>query len=174
MIMGHQQSLLNLISSAVYQTNSALALKSHNSHRAPLGHLSSNTETTDEVIRRVCEPVVAGLLFAGEAKLNGAISGESGFAQHFSSMGSKDRLGRSLRTLDLNRRLFKYPCSYLIYSENFSALPSAAKRYVYRRLWDVLTGKYASGRFSRLTRADRKDIREILIDTVPGFAPTRR
>ncbi len=173
MTFGHQQRLLNLISGASYQTNSALALDRLRKQRTTADR-SSNTETVTQVVKRVCEPVVAGLLFANEAKLNGAISGESGFASFFSSVGSKDRRGRSLRTFDLHRRLFLYPCSYLIYSASFDALPQQAKQYIYRRLWKVLTERDSSGRFPHLSPKDRKAIREILTDTKPEFAANRQ
>ena len=39
--------------------------------------------------------------------------------------------GGSLRDLDLQRRLFRYPCSYMIYSEAFEALPAAARTAMY-------------------------------------------
>ena len=54
--------------------------------------------------------------------------------------------------------MFRYPCSYLIYSEAFDGLPDAAKDYVYRRLWEVLSGSDDSGRFRHLSHADREAI----------------
>ena len=45
------------------------------------------------------------------------VRGTSGFAERFSAGEPRDRRGRSLYQLDLNRRLMKYPCSYLIYVE---------------------------------------------------------
>ena len=41
----------------------------------------------------------------------------------------------ALREFDLKQRLFKYPCSYLIYTESFDALPPSVKERIYRRLW---------------------------------------
>jgi hypothetical protein len=69
----------------------------------------------------------------------------------------------------LRTRIFKYPCSYLIYSEDFDALPSAAKEYVYRRLFEVLTGRDQSPDFAKLTTRDRQAVLEILLATKPGF-----
>ena len=135
---------------------------------------AGDMETLDQVIRRVCEPVVEGLLFSGEAKLNGAISGQSGFEHYFSHLGPEDKHGRSLRQFDLKRRLFRFPCSYLIYSENFDALPPPAKRFVFSRLREVLSGKDTSRRFSNLSETDRKAIVEILTDTKPGFVANQR
>jgi hypothetical protein len=67
--------------------------------------------------------------------------------------------------LDLERRLLKYPCSYLIYSEPFDGLPPSAKAVVYRRMWDVLSGRETGDRYSTLSRADRTAIIEILRET---------
>src|SRR5262249_15058140 len=87
-----------------------------------------------------------------------------------SAQGPRDRKHRSLRELDLKRRLMRYPCSYLIYSEAFDALPDPAKAYIYRRLGEVLSGRDHSQEFTHLSRADRRAIQEILLDTKPAFA----
>jgi len=60
----------------------------------------------------------------------------------------------------------KYPCSYLIYSPAFDALPPRAKDPIYKRLWDVLSGEERDPRYqTALSRADRHAIIEILRDT---------
>jgi hypothetical protein len=51
----------------------------------------------------------------------------STFAEAFAARGRADRPGRSLRQLDLERRLLRYKCSYMIYSAAFNALPNEAK-----------------------------------------------
>ena len=82
-----------------------------------------------------------------------------------SANGPRDRKGRSLYELDLTRRLMKYPCSFLIYSPAFDALPPLAKAPIYRRLWQVLSGQVREPRYRSLSLADRQAIAEILIDT---------
>jgi hypothetical protein len=104
-------------------------------------------------------------LFVYEEPLPGRIRGSSGFAEKFSAIGPADRKGRSLRQLDLDRRLMRYPCSYLIYSEAFDALPAGAKDLVYRRMWQVLSGQDKNARYARLLLADRQAIVEILMET---------
>ena len=74
----------------------------------------------------------------------------------------RDEQGRSLRDFDLERRLFKYPCSYLIYSPAFDALPSEAKDFVQRRMYEVLSGTDRSREFAHLSDADRTAIMEII------------
>jgi hypothetical protein len=116
------------------------------------------------------EPVVETLLFADEAKLTGPISGTSGFRADFESRGPFDKDGRSLRQFDLTRRLFKYPLSYVIYSQAFDRLPPQAKEQAFRRLWEVLSGADQSKQFDRLSANDRKAILEILLETKQDFA----
>ena len=66
------------------------------------------------------------------------MEGSSPFTEEFAARGPRDSRGRSLRDFDLQRRLFKYPCSYLIYSPSFDGLPPAIKKHVERRLLEVL------------------------------------
>jgi hypothetical protein len=87
----------------------------------------------------------------------------------FAARGPRDSRGRSLRDLDLRTRLMRYPCSYLIYSEPFDALPPAAKQAVYARVWAVLSGAVRDGRYDRLTAADRQAVVDILRETKPDL-----
>ena len=121
-------------------------------------------------IAALVEPLVSAMLFVNEARLSGPISGTSGFRGDFESRGPSDGDGRSLRHLDLTRRLFKYPMSYLVYSEAFDGLPAEAKEQVFRRVWEVLAGVDRSGQFDHLSASDRTAVLEILRDTKEDFA----
>lgn len=110
------------------------------------------------------------LLFSNEPPLTGRVEGSSGFAEQFSAQGPHDGRGRSLRQLDLTRRLMRYPCSYMIYSAAFDSLPGNARAYVYERIWKILSGQERKG-FESLTPADRQAIIEILRDTKPDLPP---
>jgi hypothetical protein len=105
------------------------------------------------------------LLFVDEEPLPGPVSGTSTFARTFPRHGPRDASGRSLRDFDLNSRLMRYPCSFLIYSASFDALPADAKRAVYSRMWAILSGVATEPRYARLTPADREAVVEILRDT---------
>ena len=118
------------------------------------------------VMNGIASEVVDYLLFIDEAKLTDAVRGASGFTERFSQRAPRDRKGRSLYELDLNRRLMKYPCSYLIYSPSFDTLPPLAKNAIYKRLWEVLSGQERDPRYgTALSRTDRQTIVEILRDT---------
>ena len=113
----------------------------------------------------VAGEVASYMLFADEAKILEPIAGVSTFTKTFPERGPRDKQGRSLRDFDLKTRLFRYPLSYMIYSAQFDALPDVAKAMVYRRLYDVLSGKDTSPAFQRLTAADRQAILEIVRET---------
>src|SRR5262249_22196066 len=120
-------------------------------------------------IQNACEPLVKYMLFSGEAALTEPVHGTSKFAEEFARRGPFDPRHRSLRELDLGTRLFKYPCSYLIYGEAFARLPADARDYVLRRLWEVLSGQDTSADFGHLSAADRRAILEILRETKPDL-----
>jgi hypothetical protein len=130
--------------------------------------LAAATPSADAKARvtEAAADVVAYMLFLDEAPLVGPVKGNSGYAEWFAGQGPRDGKGRSFRDFDLTKRLFKYPCSYLIYSEAFDGLPQTAKAAVYARLWDVLSGKAVPGRGQRtMPAAERQAILEILRET---------
>ena len=115
------------------------------------------------------ESLVTYMLFADEATLRGPVAGVSSFTKTFAARGPRDHQGRSLRDFDLQKRMFRYPLSYMIYSEAFDAMPDPERERVYRRLYEVLTGRDQSDRFKRLSPDDRRAVLEILRDTKPGL-----
>lgn len=105
--------------------------------------------------------LVDSLLFVDEAPLPGKVRGAaSGFTKKFEARGPRDSKGRSLRDLDFNTRLLRYPCSYMIYSDAFDALPAPVKSAIYRRMLEVLAHRAA---------ADRDAIVQILRETKKDF-----
>lgn len=120
-------------------------------------------------LRSIVDGFVRYLLFADEAPLSAEVKGTSGYAKEFEALGLADSKGRSLRQFDLKTRMFKYPCSYLIYSEAFEALPAAAKDKVYEKLFAVLSGQDRSEAYEKLSDESRTAILEILRETKPGL-----
>jgi hypothetical protein len=131
--------------------------------------LEEMSESTLRRIDNAAEELVLYMVFTDEAPLTGRVAGTSSFTSDFEKQGPRDARGRSLRQFDLNQRMFRYPCSYLIYSEAFDSLPDKAKERVYRRLWEVLSGKDRSPVFARLGAVDRQAILEILLATKKGL-----
>jgi hypothetical protein len=113
------------------------------------------------------DDLVGYMLFADEAPLAEPVKGMSAFTLTFPQRGPRDRQGRSLRDFDLQKRLFRYPMSYMVYSALFDGLPAPVLDRVYRRLFDVLSGKDESPKYAALSLADRRAVLEILRDTKP-------
>ena len=111
------------------------------------------------------------LLFVGEAPPLVQLVPLPGFAKDLEARTPKDRQGRSLGQLDLDRRLMRYPCSYMVYSEAFDGLPPVVKNAVYRRMIQILSGADRQPKYSRLSSDDRRSVLEILRNTKPGFPP---
>lgn len=169
MTLEHQTTMHNLITRANYETR----VVQHDSavmNRALQRPADHESETSRRRVKKVGEKLLEYMLFHNEAALEAPIAGTSGFAEEFAALGPQDSQGRSLRQFDLTRRLFKYPCSYLIYSESFDALPERVRHQVYRRLHEVLTGQDQSETFAHLSAEDRQAILEILRDTKPALA----
>lgn len=170
MVMEHQTQMHNALAAANYETRLALAQSFEmNSllEREP-GHIS---ESAERRIQAVTENVVAHLLLQNEFQLLDPVSGTSGFAEEFAARGKRDSQGRSLRDLDLNQRLFRYPCSYLIHSPAFAGLPEEVHQRIVTRLNDILSGADDSPQYAYLEPQGRREILEILRETHPAFAP---
>jgi hypothetical protein len=168
MVLEHQTDMHNLITRAGYDTRRALrdGRVMNQLLRLPDDHLSDSTR---QRIDHAGERLLKYLLFVDEAKLTSPLRGTSKFAEQFSTLGPRDSRGRSLRDFDLQRRLFRFPCSYLIYADAFEALPDQLKHYLYHRLGEILNGRDTSDTYAHLTAADRQAIREILRDTKAGL-----
>jgi hypothetical protein len=110
--------------------------------------------------------LVDALLFVREEPLTARVQGTSGFAEVFAAQGPADHRGRSLRQLDLEHRLLRYPCSYMIYSAAFGALPHEVRDAIYGRMWDILSGRDRAPKYAPLSEADRRAVVEILRDTL--------
>ncbi len=168
MVLEHQTQMHNLITRARYETTIAL-YQQRAINKVLERSLEYQSDSTQRRIRAVGDDLLEYLLFAGEFRWNTAIQGTSNFANDFAAAGPRDHQGRSLRDLDLKQRLMKYPCSYLIYTDAFDALPAQVEEYVGRRLREILTGQDDTGEFAHLTQADRRAILEILRDTKPNL-----
>ena len=115
------------------------------------------------------DDLVGYMLFVDEAPLTEPVKGVSAFTLTFPQRGPRDKQGRSLRDFDLQKRLFRYPMSYMVYSDLFQSLPAPVLDRVYRRLYDVLSGKDRSPKYAALSAADRRAVIEILRDTKPNL-----
>lgn len=154
MTFEHQTQMTNLITRVGWQARM-------------LEHTGAANPMAERALAIDTEELVHYMLFGDEAPLKEPIEGVSSFTTTFPRPGPRDVNGRSLRDYDLQTRLFRYPLSYLIYSDAFDALPDAVRERVYRRLYDVLTGAEQGAPYAHLSSGDRRAILEIVTETKP-------
>jgi hypothetical protein len=111
------------------------------------------------------DDIVGYMLYVDEARLAEPVKGVSTFTRTFPERGPRDSRGRSLRDFDLQTRLFKYPLSFMVYSDLFNGAPGPILDRIYQRLYDVLTAKESGGKYATLSAADREAVLQILVDT---------
>lgn len=167
LVLEHQVRMQNLITRANYETRYALDEQNTQATR-------TTPDWPQQRIALAAEMLLEYLLFRNEAQLKGPVKGTSEFAANFERSGPRDSKGRSLRQLDLQTRLSRYPCSFLIYSAAFDALPQEMKTYLWRRLEQILTGQDRRVTYATMTSRDRQDVLEILLETKPEFAAWMR
>ena len=171
MTLNHQVRMINLMTRVGYETR--IALNQPLTVAGPSGQgMPGGGETTAAATRLIAadaRELVDYLLFVDESPLPEKFESTSGFREQFERYGPWDRRGRSLKQLDLDRRLLRYPCSYMIYSTAFDGLPTVTKDAIYARMWEVLSGKDQDRKYAKLTPQLRADIVSILVDTRPGL-----
>ena len=140
MVFDHQGRAINLLTRLGWETRIAAA--------------EGRLDFSKGDLARCSRKPLTYLLLVDEVTLAAPVRGVSSFSKSFATTGPKDRAGRSLRELDLQSRLFKYRCSYMIYSPAFDALPVEARAAVFSRMR------------ARLTDSDTI---AILDDTKPGW-----
>ncbi len=113
------------------------------------------------------ELITRYLLFADEASLPpGGVTPDLTFAAAFLGNRRTDDAGLSLKDLDLRTRMFRYRCSYMVYSTVFTGIPEALKTRVLERMKRAL----GTDGYPHLPADEKKAIRSILAATLP--APT--
>ena len=171
LVLAHQTQAHNLITLTNYRTRIALfqAAKANDGKAVDSTSLS---DTYRQQYQKPAEQLLRYMLFANEAPLTGLgfeADAKSDFAVTFASHGPRDSKGRSLRDFDLKTHTFRYPCSYLVYTESFDSIPEPAKSYLYHRLLQVLSGEDQSEDFVGITPESRRAALEILLATKRGL-----
>jgi len=160
----HQAGFVNRVVEASYRARTAL--------HASNGRL---TPTQAAELDEQAKIVTRYLLFADEVPLPGSVEGDAAFKTDFLRTRRATKSGDSLKDLDLQTRLFKHRCSYMIYSSVFSGLPPEMKQRVYRRMHEALSVERPDKEFGYLPTSEKKAIREILNSTLtdlPGGWPS--
>jgi hypothetical protein len=158
MTLEHQTRMINLMTRIGWDARIALREGKGKLDDAARGHINPEIEE-----------MVGYMLFVDEEPLKEPVKGVSTFSKTFAERGPQDPKGRSLRDFDLQKRLFRYPLSYLIYSPGFDGMPDVVRERVYRRLYDILTGQDKSKTFAGISPTDRQAVLEIVRATKPNL-----
>ena len=156
MVLEHQTAMHNSLTRATQRMREALAASDPG---AAAGVAA--------VVESSAQDILDHLLFRGAAPLPENIGGSEAFRRVFAARAHRSKEGDSLRDFSPRGRLFANRCSFLIYSDAFTALPSPIREKVLSRLGSVLRGDAASGAYAYLGSDERRRIREVLADTMP-------
>lgn len=166
-LLAHQATAHTILTKASFDARTALYREAalNRELREPAGH---RWPSTNAILDSAATSLVDCFLFVGAAPLPAPIEGTTRFAEEFVGRGPTDARGRSLRDLDLETRLFRHPCSFLIYTRSFDALPEELRRRFWEKMDVILRGNEGDGKYSHLSPADRSAICDILVATNPN------
>ncbi len=166
MVLEHQTFVQNVLTKANHTSLRAMHMQT--SLQKELGEIVQKepTGTARRIIDHCADDVIEALFFKDEAALpEGGIEGDAAFPMAFSKRVPRTTDGRSLKDLQLLTRLFKYRCSYMVYSLTFRSLTAPLKQTVLARMKAVLTGQELTGVFDYLGARERQSISRILDET---------
>lgn len=143
----HQAGFVNRVVEANYTAREKLA--------AGNGRLSA---TDAAALGKLADGLVRYVLFADEAQLPAPVQGDEDFIREFTARGP-------LRELDLQTRLLKHRCSYMISSPLWDGMHPQMKKSVETRLWNALQDDSADPSSAHLSVEERRTIRRIIKET---------
>jgi hypothetical protein len=109
------------------------------------------------------------LLFADEAPLRpDDLVSDPAFQADFVRTRLAAPGGAALKDFDLQTRLFRNRCSYMIYSPIFAALPGPLKERIFAQLQSALNPTNTDAAYAYLPASEKQQIRTILKATLPG------
>ena len=151
----HQAGFVNRTLEASYRARVALAENK--------GKLTPVNKTE---LEKQANILARYILFADEAALPaGGVEGDAVYRSDFALNRRQAKDGSSLKDFDLKTRLFKYRCSYMIYSPVFEGLPPAFKQMVYERMKAALSTDKSDKEYAYLPQTEKQAIRNILLTT---------
>ncbi|WP_395737057.1 hypothetical protein [Prosthecobacter sp.] len=106
------------------------------------------------------------IMFADEAKFpTKGMVGDPAYVRDFLRDRKTSKAGLSLKDLDLKTRMFKYRCSYMIYTDTWKHAPKELKDRIYYHMALYLR-EAPDAQHAHLAAAERVAIRSILKDTM--------
>ncbi len=137
-----------------------------------LEHQSKGQLTAEQQkqINQDAAMIVRYALFADETPLpSGGIKGDEAFKNDFRQTRVALSNGASLKDFDLKTRMFRYRCSYMIYTPLWDGMPAPLKKQVYAYLGAALSEARPVAEFGYLPLQEKRAIRAILRETKPDL-----
>ena len=162
LVLEHQCRMHNLLNAAAVQYRRAAYLS-----RALDPQADPDAGSAGRVADGMADQIVGCLFFNDEADPGEDIEGGEEFQKVFEARYPRTLDGDSLADFQLNNRLFKHRCSFMIYSSAFRNLPARVKSAVFGKMQTALSG--IAPAFARLKAPERKKIAAILAETLPDW-----
>ncbi len=172
MVLEHQVAVHNMLVEANLTTRETLKRQAEMRKAFGEGNDVPLSDSNAKILDRLATRVLNEMLFVDEVALPGGIEGGEAFQDAFAKKAIKSKKGKSLRDFRLYERMMKYRCSYLIYSEAFQQLPTEIRTRILDQLHGILTEPDKWAQFSHLSSSERKNILEIVSETVPDLPPS--
>lgn len=170
MALEHQVAMHSRLVEAAYDVRMAITRQKSLRHELGEPPTEDFVGSTKVVADSHTEKVMKCLLFCDEAAMpDGGIDGGPAFQEAFRANRRTTADGKSLKDFQLLTRLFKFRCSYLIYSRSWDGLPDKFREQLYRRLYQILTATEPVRGYDHLSAGERRDILDILRETKPGL-----
>jgi len=168
LVFEHQMSVQNSLTHAGFAARRMIAYQ-HGLQKAFKEAQSDEPayDSVKSVFEGAAQEIVDRLLFYRAAPLPPGITGRDEFRRSFAQGAPRSHAGHALKDLQLDGRLFAQRCSYLIYSEAFSALPETLKARIFDRLQSALESRDPHDRYAYLPADEKQRIHDILIETHP-------
>jgi hypothetical protein len=161
MVLEHQCQAHNLLTAASMNYRRAIYLS-----KAVDPDANPDQGAAGRVAEQAAEQIVEWFLFTGEAEQGeDGVEGNEEFQKQFSRSVPRTVEGASLADFQLNTRLFKNRCSYMIYSGAFAALPEPVKGRVVARLRKIMESNTADDEHPEIKVPERQRIARILDET---------
>ncbi len=173
MTLEHQVAMQSRLTEAAYDLRSAITRQKALRRELAEPETDDFVGSTKIVAESHTEKIMRCLLFCEEAPLpDGGIDGHHDFQSSFRANRKPSPDGKSLKDFNLLTRLFKYRCSYLIYSQQWDALPARFRAMLYARLFQILSSPTSPQPYSHLSTSERADILAILRATKSDLPPS--
>lgn len=161
MVLEHQCQAHNLLTAASMNYKRAYHLG-----RALNVDADPDAGSAGRVADSAAARIVEWFLFKREAgQGTDGVEGDAEFQERFEAAFPRTAGGRSLADFELNGRLFKYRCSYMIYSEAFQQLPAPVKSRVISGLKEVLESPTDDDDYPTMKLTERRRTAAILRET---------